>query len=284
MKLNGAPLKIHKIELTKEEILSLPENERVFLVYAGHALNELNVLCRMIVFSMPIRRGEGERQLMVGQSQLLIRLLAGKLHEIWVMFGKTFYKSKLAASMECNLSEAGTTALVNLKRYFAKTGASVTAVRHAHAFHYDLEQVDQGLAKLGPKMALDIYFDETSANTFYGFADNILNSAVVAKIDSQDHAKAFKTLLFDTEDVSKSFQQVLEDVMSVIIKLRLGHRFVSSNVVHEEVLSTEWRKCTLPTFVENPGPWTVTLQNGKVLTWGGQRVEGPELLRKLLDD
>ncbi len=221
---------------------------------------------------------------MVGQSQMFIRLLAGKLHEMSALFDKTFYKSKLAVTIECDLGEEVRASLKKLKRYFSKgKKASVTAVRNLHAFHYDISQVDTGLEQLGPKMTLDIYFDDKSANTFYGFADSIINSAVMAAIDEESHAKAFETLLHDIEDITKSFQSILEEIMAKIIRRYLSNRFVKAEVVHEEVRSTDWNQITLPTFVENPRPWSMTLQNGKVLSWGGQRVEGPMFLRALLD-
>lgn len=276
-------LKISKIELTKEDIFSVPRNERVFLVYAGHALNEINILCRMIVFAMPIRRGEAERQVMVGQNQMFLRLLAGKLHEIFSLFDKTYYKSKLAVAIEDTLGEDVKASLKKIKRYFSKgKKAAVTAVRNLHAFHYDPIQVDAGLAGLDHKMTLDIYFDENSANTFYGFADSIINSAVMQAIDEKNHAEAFKTLLLDIEDITKSFQLVLEEVMTKIAERHLSHRLKKSEIIHEQVRSTDWTQITLPTFVENPAPWSVTLHNGKVLSWGGQRVEGPKFLSSLL--
>lgn len=276
-------LKISKIELTKEDIFSVPTTERVFLVYAGHALNEINILCRMIVFAMPIRRGEAERQIMVGQSQMFLRLLAGKLHEMSSLFDKIYYKSKLAVTMGDTLSEDVKASLKKVKRYFSKGKRSaVTSVRNLHAFHYDPMQVDAGLEKLGHKMTLDIYFDENSANTFYGFADNIISSAVMQAIDEKNHSEAFKTLLLEIEDLTKSFQLVLEEVMAKIVERHLSHKFKKSEIVHEQVRSTDWTQVTLPTFVENPAPWSVTLHNGKVLSWGGQRVRGPNFLSSLL--
>ncbi|MYM29294.1 hypothetical protein GTP58_13270 [Duganella sp. CY15W] len=277
-------MKISKIELTREDILSVPANERVFLIYAGHALNELNILSRMVVFSMPIRRGEAERQIMVGQSQVFLRLLAGKLHETSSLFEKTYYKSKVSMMVGNGLSDEVKATLKNLRRYFNKGNkAAITAIRNLHAFHYDPEQVDVGLMKLDPRMTLDIYFDEKSANTFYGFADSVINSAVMTSIDRENHSDAFKTLLSDIERITQSFQLVLEALIEQIVMKRLPHRFTKQALSHEQAQSTEWAKIVLPTFVENPAPWSVTLHNGKVLRWGGQRVEGPKFLTSLLE-
>lgn len=277
-------MKIYKISLSKEDLRSLPASERVFLIYAGHTLNELNILCRMVVHGMPIRRSEAERQFMVAQSLMFLRILAGKLHEMWVLFKKAFYKSKLSLTFKDQLSAEWASELEKLNRYFSQRGVPVSAVRHLHAFHYDLEQVDNGLLNLGPRMSLDIYFDENAANTLYGFADNVINSSVMAAIDKSSPALAFETLLKDTEDVAKSFQQVLEGLMSQIFMRHLPKNFVRECVTCENVNSTDWTKMALPTFVESPGPWTVTLSNNKVLSWEGQHIESPAFLRDLLND
>lgn len=277
-------MKINKIELTKDDLFELPANERVFLVYAGHALNELNMLSRLIVFSMPIRRGEAERQFMVIQSQMLLRILAGKLHEMWVLFGKVYYKSKLSSTLKDQLSEESARALQELNEYFSKELSSVTEIRHLHAFHYDPHQVDAGLANLRPQMSLDIYFDENSANTIYGFADNIINCSVMASIDAADSRKAMRTIMEDTDRVARLFQTVLESAMSVIFKQRLQASVSRAKVIEEETISVPWSKMSLPTFVESPAPWSVTLTNGVVLSWGGQNVAAPDFLRSLLSE
>jgi hypothetical protein len=273
---------MYKIELRKEDLTSIPANERVFLVYAGHALNELNVLCRMIVFAMPVRRGEAERQFMVIQSMMLMRILAGKLHEMWVLFNRTYYKSKLAVALKGQIGEDAELAIRALKGYFNTQAASISTVRNKHAFHYDVAQVDAGLAKLRPTATLDIYFDETSANTIWGFADSVINSAVTAAIDSDSQNKAFETLMTDTQSVAKWFQVVLEEIMGKIICTRMAGRFVSENVRSETVRSTPWQQIELPTFVEEPAPWSVTLSNGKVIGWGGQKLNSPQFLTALL--
>ncbi|RZJ85122.1 MAG: hypothetical protein EOO64_01780 [Massilia sp.] len=277
-------MKIYKIQMRKEDLTSIPANERVFLIYAGHALNELNVLCRMIIFAMPVRRGEAERQFMVIQNMMLMRGLAGKLHEMWVLFNRTYYKSKLAVTLLGQIDEDAELALKQLKVYFNTQAVSISTVRHKHAFHYDVAQVDAGLAKLHPKATLDIYFDHTSANTIWGFADSVINSAVMVVIDSESHKSAFETLMNDTQEMAKSFQLVLEAIMGKIISERLAHRFTPENVDSETVRSTNWKKIELPTFVEEPSPWSVTLSNEKVLEWAGQRLAGPEFLTSLIQD
>lgn len=275
-------MNIYKIELNKDDLFSLPANERIFLVYAGHALNELNILCRLVVFAMPTRRNEAERQFMVIQSFTLLRLLAGKLHEMWVLFGKAYYGSKLSATLKGQLGEEADKSLKTLTDYFSKPKTSITRVRHLLGFHYDIDQVDAGLAKLAADLPLDIYFDTVSANTIYGFADNIINSAMMAAVDLESRAAATEILMDDTETVAKAFQETLEAIMSRIIQLRLPDRFAPTNVLSESTTSTQWKEMKLPTFVEAPTPWSVTLTNARVLSWGGQKIESPSYLRSLL--
>ncbi|WP_313166146.1 hypothetical protein [Massilia oculi] len=277
-------MKMHKIEMGKSDFMSLPANEKVFLIYAGHTLNELNIFCRLIVLAMPLRRGEAERQFMVIQSMLLLRTLAGKLHEMWVLFNKTYYKSKLSLTMKGQLSQEVEDALKTLKDYFNKETTSISTIRNKHAFHYDVAQVDTGLAKLPEKWRLDIYFDRTSTNTFYGFSDSIINSAVTASIDSDSPNIAFEMLFEDTQMVAKSFQTILEGIIAIVISKRLANRLLPENVKSENVLSSNWRENRLPTFVEDPAPWSVTLQNGRVLSWAGQNMDSPAFLCDLITE
>jgi hypothetical protein len=91
-------------------------------------------------------------------------------------------------------------------------------------------------------------------------------------------------LFEDTQMVAKSFQTVLEGVIGTVIGKRLAHKLLPENVESENVLSSSWKENSLPTFVEDPAPWSVTLQNGTVLSWAGQNLNAPAFLRDLITE
>lgn len=86
----------------------------------------------------------------------------------------------------------------------------------------------------------------------------------------------------DTDRVARLFQKVLESAMSIIVKQRLQASVSRAMVVEEHAMSVPWSDVALPTFVESPSPWSITLANGVVLSWGGQNLEAPDFLRSLL--
>lgn len=82
---------IHRVNLTKAKLASMPQAERSLLLLLDHANNEINVLSKLILMA---RKDEPEIKLIdhveTGQVFIIMRVLIGKLHEAWLLFIRRF--------------------------------------------------------------------------------------------------------------------------------------------------------------------------------------------------
>ncbi len=51
-------VKVSKIRITKSDLLSMCENERVFFIQSGDLLNDLNVFSKLLMFCMNRQRAD----------------------------------------------------------------------------------------------------------------------------------------------------------------------------------------------------------------------------------
>jgi hypothetical protein len=67
-----------------------------------------------------------------------------------------------------------------------------------HAFHYDVQQIENGFQTVVEDEPLDIYLSEASANSLYAFADVIAGRVMFEAICPSDPSKAFGMLISET--------------------------------------------------------------------------------------
>ena len=107
----------------------------------GHAANDLNILRKLFHWSVssvdesPVET-KGNNTLVF----TLIRLLTGKLYEVWQLFRKRFFATQLAKTYELAFAADERTAMQSLKQYFGKKNA-IEIVRNQSAFHYSPNHV-----------------------------------------------------------------------------------------------------------------------------------------------
>lgn len=77
-------VQVRRIQITKEQFRTLPKDERALLLLMGHALNQIAVLVKLVIFSTnkdpedPI-----EGRVSAAQSQVILRFLFGAVVETW---------------------------------------------------------------------------------------------------------------------------------------------------------------------------------------------------------
>jgi len=215
---------------------------------------------------------------MVVQGLLLGRLLTGKLYEVWQLFGSAFFATKISAIYEPLFDKESQEAFLELKRYFGKSNL-ISTVRNKHAFHYSVEQIPAGFAKLVEDIPLDIYISEFNSNTMYAFADDILNTAMLESIVPGDHHKAMESYMEETSKVSGLFATVLGRCMAIAIQKYLNVEFSAQH--HSNVSinnASKWDEVKIPFFIESPKYFSFSLELGGELEWGETSMMSPDLL------
>jgi hypothetical protein len=100
-------MKIRRLKLPIEALSRLPDNERAFLLMAGHMQNEFVALNKIFAGCIPPEESATRIEAEVNGSQgfMIMKILAGKLHEGWQLMGKAYFGSKLALTLEPLLHE-----------------------------------------------------------------------------------------------------------------------------------------------------------------------------------
>ena len=79
-------IEIFRIPISKDQLRAIPADERNLLLLASHAVNQMSVLRKLLIFSLNYdSASEIENTLSAAQSQTILRFLFGALAEAWEM-------------------------------------------------------------------------------------------------------------------------------------------------------------------------------------------------------
>jgi hypothetical protein len=172
---------IHRVNLTKAKLASMPQAERSLLLLLGHANNEINVLSKLILMA---RKDEPEIKLIdhveTGQVFIIMRVLIGKLHEAWLLFIRRFQADQaLRTKYLPKLSPSATAAITELNQHFGR-GSPLTAIRNAVSFHYTDDQnlVEENFQRLSETEPWEFYLSRTVGNSFYFASELVIAGGV----------------------------------------------------------------------------------------------------------
>ncbi|MBD9359270.1 hypothetical protein [Methylomonas fluvii] len=220
-------IQLHHFELTKAQLNQMPEPERNLLVMLAHAANEISVLAKLFHFcsgnrsDIPVlERAENSQALLLG------RLLTGKLYEFWNLLQTGYFASALSRTYDTAIDDAGRNALVSMRRYFGRDNL-IARVRNHHAFHYDIEQIQNGFRSLADGEPLDIYLAQANANSLFAFADTIAGRAMLEAIAPGDPARAFSGLISETSRAVGWVNVVIGSLMVACLERNLGGNLYS---------------------------------------------------------
>lgn len=243
---------LHHFELTKKQLDSIPESERVLIILLCHAANELAVLTKMFHFCSAYEAGEEEVLIEARNAQALVmgRLLTGKLFEFWSLLQESFFSTKVSKEYALHFDADTIAALDNLKRYFGRNNL-IKKVRNNFAFHYSSDQIKEGYGQLGEDDSLDVYLSKTNANSLYSFAESIAGRSLMESISPGDHVKAYELLIVETSKVIKWINEFIGGCVSTSLKLHVGGDLYVLGAKEIQIEGAEdWKSVTIPYFVE----------------------------------
>jgi hypothetical protein len=136
--------KLTRIRLTKTELDRIPADERFFYLMAGHFANDVNILGQLqsaafnSAFGRPGEFSRDEPQNAAGLAQLflLLKLLAGRLHEAYSLISSHYFAKGLHAKYEDEMSEKARQARRLFSAYFGSDANVITPIRNQVAFHH----------------------------------------------------------------------------------------------------------------------------------------------------
>jgi hypothetical protein len=244
-------MQLHHFVLTKSQLDGIPQAERTLVALLAHAANELGVLAKLFHFSVA---SLGDHSLLVearnAQAMTIGRLLTGKIYECWVLLQSAFFATRISKLYEPLFDQEAQAALTALKRYFGRTNL-IENVRNKFAFHYELDQISAGYAKLGEGDPLDVYLSKTNANTLYVFAESIVGRSLMENINPVDHAKSIAALIDETSAAIGWLNEVISACLLTCLRLHVGGDLYSLGADIVEVNGApDWKSVQIPFFIE----------------------------------
>jgi hypothetical protein len=243
-------MKVYEIPISKNQLDSIPADERLFFLQIGHLANELSALNRFLLFASNSRGiSDVERRARNAQAMLLVRLCSGKLFEGWQMLQRDYFGSKLSKEYDPILDESGRNSLSEIKRYFSKSNL-IKDIRDNFAFHYPADDLRDQLRHTSDNDTLYIYLGLAHGNSFYSFADVLVGSAMLSKVQGADPQKAMDTLFDDPINAIKWFLDFIGSCMLILVEKYLGTslKALGSNVV-EVPGAKRWKDVQVPFFL-----------------------------------
>jgi hypothetical protein len=244
-------VRLHRVNLTRQQLDRIPENERRLLVLIAHVGNELNVFAKLFHFAAGSASEEGVLgQAENAQALVLARTLTGKIYEFWMLLQSSFFGPALSKEYEPQLDEEARAALQALKRYFGRDNL-IDTVRNKFAFHFSPDQIDAGYNSIVENDPLQIYLAKENVNTLYAFADTIVGRAMLEAIRPGDHQGAFDALIDQTSAAVGNINTVIGALMIVCFKRYVGDSLyaLGADIIEIEG-APDSQKIEIPFFIE----------------------------------
>ncbi|OSQ53414.1 hypothetical protein [Marivita geojedonensis] len=161
---------IHRINVTKEILSSLSDDEIAFFALVNHAYSEINVLGRLAYYSVNHKElSPTLRVAVTHQSLTIIRCRSAKLFE----FHKAIEKQSNAGN-EDRTAAIASFALDEFEKHNLQRDYNVVRnIRDYTTNHYDPVRVKENLEHLNDEMQLALYLAEPDANSFTLIGDEI---------------------------------------------------------------------------------------------------------------
>ena len=243
-------MKIYEIPISKQQFESIPTTERLFFIQMGHLANELSTLNRLLLFvSNRTGTSELERRARNSQALLLVRLCSGKLFEGWQTLQRDYFGSQLSKKYDGLLDESGRNSLAEIKRYFSKDNL-IKDIRNNFAFHYSSDDLKNQLQCTKDMGTLYMYLGYAHGNSFYSFADVLVGSAMLNKVQRADPQEAMDTIFADPINAIKWFLEFIGSCMIILADKYLGATLDALGTNTVEVSNAKkWEDVQVPFFL-----------------------------------
>jgi hypothetical protein len=211
-----------KIDVSKAKIMAMPPRERAMFLLLGYAANQVACFTKLAIISTNYKTDdEVEGTLSAAQSLMILRTVAGVLHETWLgVITKHFLNSPEGRVYVDSLDAGGKDALAKLKKLFGKSGL-LASIRNDFAFHYpksdDVEAACQIMAA-DPASDKDWhwYFAKSGWNSFYFLSEIIVMHGILNTAGEKDFITAQERLMLDMRVANNEMVTLLQALIAAM--------------------------------------------------------------------
>jgi hypothetical protein len=214
---------IYRVPVLKAQLKAVPSDERNLLLLASHAINQLSVLRKLLIFSLNCQSdSEIENTLSAGQSQMILRFLFGAMAEAWEMVKRPIHQKIIGRDYLPHLDPGGVVAYEALTNHFGGSNL-LHLLRNTLVFHMpssaDLEAAFEDVPE---DEDWAWYPSDTINNSFYLASDLVITAGVLRVTGETDNRKAFEKVMGIVVPVSNDMTDFFLYLMRAIITRHLG--------------------------------------------------------------
>ena len=225
-----------KITLPKSKIMAMPPQERAKFLLLGYAANQVAFYSKLAILSTNyVSSNDVENTLSAAQSLMLLRTIAGVLHETWEKIIKAHFISHRDGKKYLDGMDAeGKQSLEKLNKLFGKSGL-IAKIRNDFAFHYpktnDMEAACQLMASdSSSDPDWHWYFAKSGWNSFYYLSEIIVMHGVLKSAGCDNIATAQERLASDMRVANNEMVTILQCLIASMWATHIGEDFEATVV------------------------------------------------------
>lgn len=241
---------VYEIRISKKQLQSLPDAERVLVLQFGHVCNELSFLNKLLLIVSDTSSQGLKKKAMAAQAMIVIRLYAGKVFEAWKMIERDYFRSQLSKSLDANLSSGGKSALEALKTYFGRNNL-LSSVRNDFSFHYWSEHLPEAMKAFDDSREFHLILGKTYANTLHAYSEDFVTVAMLQASGESEPQAAMDKVVGDLVFVGGKMIDFLGHGLAAVFENRLGKSWEDFEyTVYKIEPDADIEKFKLPFFFE----------------------------------
>ena len=242
-------MKVYVTKITKQQLLNIPETERVLFLQFGHTCNELTFFNKLLMFVSDPNTHGVENKGMVVQSMIVARVYIGKVFETWRMLENDLFSTNLMPDLITNLPEEAKISLDNLKQYFGRNNL-LSTIRNKFSFHYLSDHINETLESFDDNKEFTLILGKAYANTVHHFAEEIVSVAMLEKTKKPTAKEAMDILIGDLVNVGGEMINFLGQALTTIFIMRVGQDWHEFEWKDYEITSeVKLNEFTIPYFI-----------------------------------
>lgn len=239
---------VYEITITKAQLQSLPNVERVLVLQFGHVSNELTFLNKLLLMVSDTRTNGLENKAMAAQAMIVIRLYIGKVFEAWRMLERDYFGSPLSKTLDAALDPEGKNSLQVVKTYFGKKNL-LSSIRNDFSFHYWAKHLPKAMNAFDESRKFKLILGEAYANTLHKYSEDFVTVAMLEASGESEPQAAIDKVVGDLVSIGGKMNNFLLHGLAAVFLNRLGKSWEDFEyIVHKIEPTQNIEKFKVPFF------------------------------------
>ena len=197
-------VKVNRLVVSGADFKRLDEEERLFVLMAGHLANELHALNKLLAYLSRDYANEIVQKAQTTWFLILLRVLAGKLIEAWSSLSACYFGNRVSSLHANRPYQEFQPHLQQLKAYFSHTNL-LHEIRTRFAFHYSSDDVLKRVQQLDEDEELEMFLSSRRGNCVYYFSEATVSGALLELTGLTDSEAALDHVVAEVTEVAGVF-------------------------------------------------------------------------------